>query len=98
MPVGAYGISCDTCRPYASGICHSCFVGTDERVQCKLDAQMKEIKMYCPILACAVENKVGYCMKDCSEFPCKVYESGFEKLMRDGPYPYSGSFLTMFRR
>ena len=98
MPVAACGISCDVCGLYIKGICGTCVAGTDKRVQKKLDEQMNKIKMYCPILACAVEKKVGYCTKDCEDFPCVKFESGFEPLMGAGPYPYSTTFLNTFRR
>lgn len=98
MPLAACGISCDVCGLYVKGLCNSCFAGTDERVQKKLDEQMQAIDMYCPILACAVEKKIGYCLRDCQEFPCDRFHSGFESVQRPGPFPYSASFLNMFRR
>ena len=97
MPVAACGISCDVCGLYVMRVCGTCVAGTDERARKKLDAQMQAIKMYCPILACAVERKVGYCLKDCAEFPCARFESGFESRMGAGPFPFSTSFLTMFK-
>ena len=97
MPVGACGMSCDVCGLYVKGICGTCVAGTDERAQKKLDAQMQSIKMHCPILACAVEKKVDYCLRDCEEFPCTRFQSGFESVLGAGPFPYSTSFLTMFK-
>lgn len=90
MSVSACGICCDVCGLYGKGTCGGCVAGTDER------AQMTVITMHCPILACAVEKKVSYCLKDCKEFPCNKFESGFDSLAA-GPYPYSSSFLKMFR-
>lgn len=98
MPVAACGVSCDVCGLYVKGICGTCVAGTDERAHKKLDVQMKNIKMHCPILACAVERQVSYCLKDCEGFPCSKFESGFETLMGPGPFPYSTGFLTMFKR
>lgn len=97
MAIGACGISCDVCRLFVAGVCSTCAPGTDERAKEKLDVQLKVIKMHCPILACAVEKKVGYCLKDCNEFPCANFEHGFESVMGPGPYPYSAGFLKMFR-
>ena len=97
MAVAACGVSCDVCGLYVRGICGTCVAGTDERAQKKLDAQMQAIKMHCPILACAMDRNVGYCLKDCEEFPCTRFESGFESLLGAGPYPYSNSFLNMFK-
>ncbi len=93
MPVAACGISCDVCGLYVKGICSTCVAGTDERARRKLDVQMQAMKAHCPILACAVERKVGYCLKDCEEFPCPEFESGFGP----EPFPYSAGFLTMFK-
>jgi len=69
MPTAACGVSCDVCGLYAKGICSTCVAGTDQRAGKKLDIQMQTIKMQCPILTCAVERKVGCCLKDCVEFP-----------------------------
>ena len=98
MPLAACGISCDVCGLYVKGLCSSCFAGTDERVQEKLDEQMQAIDMCCPILLCAVEKKISYCLRDCQEFPCVRFHSGFESVQGTGPFPYSTSFLNMFRR
>ncbi len=98
MPVGACGISCDVCGRNVKGTCGTCAAGTDERAQKKLNAQMRLIKMHCPILACAVEKKVGYCLKDCEDFPCTRFESGFESVLGAVPFPYSTSFLTAHKR
>ena len=97
MPVAACGVSCDVCGLFVKRVCGTCVAGTDERPRKKLDAQMETIKMHCPILACAVERKVGYRLKDCEEFPCAQFESGFESVLGAGPFPYSASFLTMFK-
>ena len=98
MPVAACGISCDVCGLYVKGLCGTCSAGTDERAQKKLDTQMQLINMHCPILACAVEKRIGHCSRDCKEFPCTKFESGFESRMGAGPFPYSITFLEMFRR
>ena len=97
MPTGACGINCDVCGLYVKGVCGTCAAGTDERAQKKLAEQLEVINMRCPILECAVERKVGYCLRDCEEFPCTKFESGFKSLMGAGPYPYSNGFLAMFR-
>jgi hypothetical protein len=94
MPVAACGVSCDVCGLYVKRICGTCVAGTDEKARKKLDAQMKLLNKQCPILACAVERKVAYCLKDCEDFPCVNFESG----LWDGPFPYSTQFLTMFRK
>ena len=98
MPIAACGVCCDVCGLYVKGLCGTCAAGTGERAQKKLDAQMQAIKMYCPILACAVERRIGYCLKDCDDFPCAKFESGFEAVQGAGPFPYSSSFLNMFKK
>ena len=98
MSVAACGISCDVCALYVKGICGTCAPGTDERALKKLDAQMELIKMHCPMLECAVEQKVGHCIRDCEDFPCTKFESGFESRLGPGSFPYSASFLAMFKR
>lgn len=98
MPVGACGMCCDVCGLCIKEICTTCAAGTDERAKKKLDIQMEKIRMHCPVLACAVERKVGYCLKDCNEFPCDRFESGIESVYGSGPYPYSSSMLRMFKR
>jgi len=98
MAVGACGVSCDVCGLYVKGICNPCAAGTEEAAQKKLAGQMERMGMHCPILACAVKRKVGYCSKDCDEFPCGNFESGFESVQGPGSYPYSMSYLNMFKR
>lgn len=44
----------------------------------------------CPILACAIENGVAYCPRDCEGFPCEIFKAG--------PYPFSQGFLSMQER
>jgi len=94
MPVAACGVSCDVCGLYVKGICGTCVAGTDEKAHKKLAAQMKLLNKQCPILACAVERKAAYCLRDCEDFPCVNFESG----LWEGPFPYSTQFLTMCRK
>jgi hypothetical protein len=44
----------------------------------------------CPVLACAVKNRIGYCLRDCNRFPCEVF--------KETGYPFSGAFLGMQER
>jgi hypothetical protein len=39
---------------------------------------------------CAVERKIGYCLRDCDQFPCEKFTSG--------PFPFSEPFTKMQRR
>jgi hypothetical protein len=75
MLEAACGICCDVCGLYLQGICKTrCAAGTEERAREKLKIQMQDFKVYCDVLACAVENRVGYCLRDCNEFPCAKFE------------------------
>jgi len=51
---------------------------------------MKLFGAACPVLACAIEKRVAYCMRDCEDFPCERF--------RSGPYPFSEGFLSMQER
>ena len=56
----------------------------------KIAAQERLLGSPCPILACASENRVGYCSRDCEKFPCDTFKAG--------PYPYSQGYLSMQER
>jgi hypothetical protein len=90
MPTGACGIDCDVCRLRLIGVCSSCGSGRSQEARQKLDAQERIFGGNCSILACAVMNRVAYCSRDCSSFPCENFASG--------PYPFSPGFLDMQRR
>ncbi|MFH1624975.1 MAG: DUF3786 domain-containing protein, partial [Pseudomonadota bacterium] len=53
-------------------------------------AQERILGQPCPVLACAVENRVEYCPRDCNRFPCTLF--------RAGPYPFSHGYLDMQER
>ena len=90
MPTGACGINCDVCRLNLLGVCSTCGPGRSMEGQQKSAAQQRILGAPCPILACAVDKDIDYCIRDCNEFPCDRFE--------DGPYPYSQGFLTMQKR
>ncbi len=87
---GACGIDCAACRLAIRGVCSSCGPGRSAQAARKLDAQKRILGQPCPILACAVLNRVDFCTRDCDQFPCENFESG--------PYPYSHGFLRMRER
>ncbi len=90
--VAACGICCSVCGLYVKEICLPCGSGLEkdrEVVKRKMEEQMKNLGHVCPKLQCVVERKIGYCMRDCPEFPCKYYE---ERL-----FPYSEGFLQMYK-
>lgn len=90
MGTGACGIHCDTCRLKVRGLCSTCGAGTGNAGSRKLEAQYRVFNGYCPILKCAHDHRIAYCMRDCKRFPCKTFEQG--------PYPFSEGFLTMQNR
>ncbi len=90
MSTGACGINCDVCGLNLLEICSTCESGRSQRGREKLAAQLRIMGTPCPVLACAVENGVAYCPKDCEEFPCDSF--------RIGPYPFSEGFLDMQER
>ncbi|MBW2436942.1 MAG: DUF3786 domain-containing protein [Desulfobacterales bacterium] len=87
MPTGACGINCDICKLNLLGTCSSCGPGTSSQAEQKLAAQQRLLGGTCAILACAHLNQVGYCLRDCSQFPCDNFSQG--------PYPYSSGYLQM---
>ncbi len=91
MPgTGACGINCLTCRLFAEGKCSPCGSGLSEQANRKLVAQLRLIGGVCPILNCAVERRVEYCLRDCDKFPCHHFKGG--------PYPFSEAYLQMQAR
>jgi hypothetical protein len=90
MPTGACGINCDVCKLKLMGICSICGPGKSVECRKKLEAQKRLLGAPCPILACAAINKLDYCLRDCSTFPCDNFSSG--------PYPFSQGFLGMQER
>jgi len=90
MPTGACGINCDVCRLNLFGICSTCGSGRSLEALQKMATQLRILGSACPILACASENRVEYCPRDCEEFPCDKF--------RAGPYPFSQGYLNMQER
>lgn len=87
MKIGACGIACEVCRNYVQNECSGCEAGTSEAAPVFVEI-LKGIGFSCSVLECAIENGVGYCLKDCDKFPCEVHSRGF---------PYSQRFLDVFR-
>jgi len=90
MATGACGIDCTVCRLHVSGICSACGAGNSRAGKDKLDAQYRLFGSGCQVLTCAVERKIGYCLRDCDQFPCEKFSSG--------PFPFSEDFMKMQRR
>jgi len=84
---GACGINCLACRLAAAGVCSPCGSGASAQGLKKLAAQLDAFGGFCPVLKCAVDHRVGYCLRDCRRFPCEHF--------RSGPYPYAQGYLDM---
>jgi len=82
MKVGACGICCETCGLYTRKICTGC-----EKTQKHVEF-LKSINANCPVLECAVKNKVDVCSKDCNKFPCEKFEG----------WPLVRDWLEMFKK
>jgi hypothetical protein len=87
MATGACGINCDVCKLRLLGLCSTCGPGKSPEAQKKLAAQKALFGGTCTILACAVMNRIDYCLRDCHAFPCENFSAG--------PYPFSEAFLSM---
>jgi hypothetical protein len=90
--VATCGVCCSACGLYAKGICLPCGSGLKkdgETVKKKMEEQMKNLGHVCSRLQCVFKKGRGYCMKDCSEFPCKLHEEHF--------FSYSDGFLKIFK-
>ena len=81
MKVGACGICCETCGLYTRKICTGC-----EKTQKHVEF-LKSINANCPVLECAVKNKVDVCSKDCNKFPCEKFKN----------WPLVDEWLEMFK-
>ena len=90
MPTAACGINCDVCRLNLLGVCSTCGPGRSHEGLRKMEAQLRILGAPCPILACAIDKGIAYCLRDCPLFPCQLYESG--------PYPFSQAYLNMQKR
>lgn len=90
MPTGACGINCDACRLQMLEVCSTCGPGTSQEAQAKMAAQQRLLGAPCPILACAIDRGLDYCLRDCDGFPCDLFSAG--------PYPFSQGFLSMQER
>ena len=66
----ACGICCEVCAAYEK--CGGCPCGTDPSVPQRLERIKEMMGAYCPVLKCAMEKKVEYCLS-CKEFPCEVH-------------------------
>lgn len=83
----ACGIACDVCQ--LKERCGGCVSGTDPDAPRVLERIRKGMGNPCPVLECAIERKVEYCL-GCEEFPCKVHYQH--------QVPYSKKALDLFKK
>ncbi len=81
MKVGCCGICCDTCGLFVKKICTGC------EKNIKNVNYLKEINANCPVLECAVNNKIDVCSRDCAKFPCEKFKD----------WPLADEWLGMFK-
>lgn len=67
MSIGACGVCCSVCRLNISGACTGCAQGDE----CPID---KVIEFACPILHCASNRSIPFCVRDCTEYPCTLFQ------------------------
>ena len=82
----ACGIACEVCALKEK--CGGCVSGTDPDAPAVLERMKRGIGNPCPVLKCAIENKVEYCLK-CKDFPCEIHY--------EYEIPYSKKSLDLFR-
>ena len=87
MKIAACGMACEVCRRYVRKECDGYSAGTDETASAFLK-KLKGMGFSCPVLECAIDSKVAYCLKDCDRFPCEVHYEEF---------PYGKKLLDIFK-
>jgi len=86
MP-GACGIACEVCglkEPYGG-----CTSGTAPKAPERAEEIRKMMGAPCPVLECAIKNKVDYCLK-CDKFPCELHYRW--------EIPYSKKLLNILKK
>lgn len=86
MPA-ACGIACEICALHEKEMCPGCAPGNDPKAPAFMET-LKGLDMSCPVLECAIKNKVDYCFR-CEKFPCDVHYLGF---------PYAKEFLDTWKK
>jgi len=87
MKTGACGISCEVCGLHVRGICEGCGPGTAEHQKERVE-MLRKMEVLCPVLECAVNNRIPHCSRDCKGFPCAKY--------KEDPFPFSHAYLEMY--
>jgi hypothetical protein len=83
----ACGIACEICILHDKEVCPGCAPGNDPKAQVFMET-VRGWGMPCPVLECAINNKIDYCSR-CEKFPCDVHYQGF---------PYSKELLDSWKK
>ncbi len=83
---GACGVACDVCMLKEK--CGGCVSGTDPDAPRVLE-RLKTMGNPCPVLKCAIENSIEYCLS-CEKFPCETHYRH--------EIPYSKKSLDLFKK
>ena len=87
MP-GACGIACEICVLHEKEMCSGCAPGTETKAQAFIE-ELKGEGLSCPVIECAVKNKVDYCFR-CEGFPCDIHYQA--------AIPYTNALLDTWKK
>jgi hypothetical protein len=80
------GMACEICE--LNQECKGCPSGTDPGAKDRLEELKRLLGFPCPVLRCAIQKNVDYCLH-CDSFPCKIHYK-FN-------YPYSDFLLDSWK-
>jgi len=82
----ACGMDCGICELKVQ--CGGCPPGTDPGAKDRLDELKRLIGFICPVLKCAMDRNIDYCLR-CDSFPCDIHYRY--------NYPYSDFLLDTYK-
>ena len=82
----ACGVNCEICG--LKDACGGCPPGTDPSARDRADEIVRLFGIRCPVLLCAIEKNVDYCLR-CDSFPCDIHYRY--------NYPYSDFLLDALK-
>ncbi len=84
---GACGINCDVCA--LKDKCGGCVPGNHPQAPQRLEQIKEMMGAYCPVLKCAMERNIDYCLR-CPQFPCSIHYKW--------EIPYSKTLLDLIKK